>query len=106
MKLIKESNIYTETFGDTANIRVLSFLIEGRELDYSLTDIAKNANISRASLYRIWTELLSLGIVVPSRVIGNAKLYRVNLKSELVLNLMRVFDSLLSISNKQIIENK
>ena len=43
--MMKETTIFREALGDSPVIRVLDFLIEGRGLDYSLTDIAENANI-------------------------------------------------------------
>ena len=65
---MKETTIFREALGDTPVIRVIEFLIEGRELDYSLTDIAENSNIGWTTLHRIWDNLLKFEIltVLPS----------------------------------------
>jgi len=76
--MMKETTIFREALGDSPVIRVLDFLIEGRGLDYSLTDIAKNANIGWTTLHRIWDNLLRLNIVIPTRKIGRAKLFKLN----------------------------
>ena len=73
---MKETTIFRAALGDSPVIRVLDFLIEGRGLDYSLTDITENANIGWTTLHRIWDRLLRLKIVVPTREIGRAKLFK------------------------------
>ena len=77
---------------DTSKIRVLEFFIEGRELDYSLSDIVEGAEIGRTTLFRIFEDLLDAGIVVPTRVIGNAKLYKLNVENVFVEKMIEVFD--------------
>jgi len=42
---------------------VLDFLIENKEFDYSLTDIAKGAEIAWSTLHQFWPEFLNLEIV-------------------------------------------
>ncbi|MBW2984299.1 hypothetical protein KY361_04245, partial [Candidatus Woesearchaeota archaeon] len=59
--------IFTKAIGDTPKIKVLEFLIEGRELDYSISDIAEGAEIGRTTLFRIWKDLVDLNIVKHTR---------------------------------------
>lgn len=92
---MEETTIFREVLGDTPVIRVLDFLIEGRGLDYSLTDITENANIGWTTLHRIWDRLVQLKIVVPTRQIGRAKLYKLNEDNPAVQQLIRVYDTLL-----------
>jgi len=87
--------LFRKAFGDTPKIRVLEFLIEGRELDYSISDIAEGAEIGRTTLFRIWNDLLKAEIVEPTRQIGNAKLYRLNMKNPFVKKIVDVFDELI-----------
>jgi len=92
---MKETTIFREALGDTPVIRVLEFLIEGRELDYSLTDIAENSNIGWTTLHRIWDNLVKLEIVKPTRQIGRAKLFKLNEENLAVKQLIKTFDTLL-----------
>lgn len=92
---MKETTIFREALGDSPVIRVLDFLIEGRGLDYSLTDIADNANIGWTTLHRIWDNLLKLEMVKPTRKIGRAKLFKLNEENLAVKELIKVYDTLL-----------
>ena len=86
--------IFTKAVGNTPKIKVLEFLIEGRELDYSISDIAEGAEIGRTTLFRIWNDFVELGIVKPTRIIGNAKLYKLNLENGFVKKIIDLFDTL------------
>ena len=92
---MKETTIFREALGDSPVIRVLDFLIEGRGLDYSLSDIAENANIGWTTLHRIWDNLVRLKMVKPTREIGRAKLFKLNEENPAVKELIKVYDTLL-----------
>ena len=86
--------IFTKAIGNTPKIKVLEFLIEGRELDYSISDIAEGSGIGRTTLFMIWNDFVELGIVKNTRNIGNAKLYKLNLSNSFVKKMVEVFDTL------------
>ena len=92
---MKETTIFKEALGNSPVIRVLDFLIEGRGLDYSLSDIAENSNIGWTTLHRIWDKLLKLKIVIPTREIGRAKLFKLNEENPAVKELIKLYDTLL-----------
>lgn len=87
--------LFRLALGDTPKIRVLEFLIEGRELDYSISDIAEGAEIGRTTLFRIWDDLINNNIIVPTRQVGNAKLFRLNLNNLFVRKLVALFDEVI-----------
>ena len=95
--------LFRKALGDTPKIRVLEFLIEGRELDYSISDIAEGAEIGRTTLFRIWEDLLNAKIITPTRQIGNAKLYKLNFDNLFVKKLIEVFDEIIMPNKKVII---
>jgi DNA-binding transcriptional ArsR family regulator len=99
--MMKETSIFREALGDSPVIRVLDFLIEGRRLDYSLTDIAENANIGWMTLHRIWDSLLRFNIVVPTREIGRAKLFKLNEENPAVEKLIKLYDTLLYLETEK-----
>ena len=92
---MKETTIFREALGDSPVIRELDFLIEGRGLDYSLSDIAENSNIGWTTIHRIWDKLEKFEIVVFTREIGRAKLFKLNERNKTVKELIRVYDTLL-----------
>ena len=92
---MNQTTIFREALGDSPVIRVLDFLIEGRGLDYSLSDIAENSNIGWTTLHRIWSNLLKLKIVKPTREIGRAKLFKLDEENPAVKELIKLYDTLL-----------
>ncbi len=92
---MKEETLFRKVVGDTPKTRVLEFLIEGRELDYSISDIAEGAEIGRTTLFRIWPDLVDAGIVRHTRDIGNAKLYRLDTENPYVEKLIGLFDTII-----------
>lgn len=92
---MKETTIFREALGNSPVIRVLDFLIEGRGLDYSLSDIAENSNIGWTTLHRIWDKLIKLEIVKQTREIGRAKLFKLNEENPVVKELIKLYDTLL-----------
>ena len=87
--------LFRNALGDTPKIRVLEFLIEGREFDYSLSDIAEGAEIGRTTLFRVFEDLVKSKIVVPTRVIGNAKMFKLNRQSLFVKKMVELFDEVI-----------
>ena len=92
---MEEKTIFIEAFGNSPVIRVLDFLIEARDFDYSLSDIAENSNIGWTTLHRIWDNLLRLKLVIPTREIGRAKLFKLNEENPVVEKLIKMYDTLL-----------
>lgn len=100
------TNAFLEFLGDNPNTRLLLFLITGREFDYSLTDIAENAGISWTTLHRIFPGLEKQEIVVKTREIGRAKLYKLNQQNQEVKKLVVLYDSLLKKQLEQLEEKE
>jgi hypothetical protein len=96
MTLQDELTLFRELFGDTPKIRVLEYLLEGRELDHSIGDIAEGAGINRVTLFRLWPEIEKSKLAVHTRNIGNAKMFKLNLKNPYVKIIMEMFDKLIN----------
>ena len=75
---MENKSIFLSVFGDTPINRVLDFLIVHEEFDYAMKDIAENSGVGYATLKLFWPSLEKANIVVLTRVIGKAKLYRLN----------------------------
>jgi len=75
-------------------IRVLDYLITEKDLDFSITDIAENAGIGRATLYRIFDDLVKNEIIIHTREIGKAKLFKLNIDNPKIKKLIEIDDML------------
>ncbi len=89
-----EESIFLDYVGDSPRMRILQYLIEGRDFDYTLTDLL-NAGVSWGTLNTLVPKLLELGIVVKTRKIGRATLYKINQKNVAVKQLVELYDALL-----------
>lgn len=90
-----EQTVFRTFVGDYPGIRLLEFLIEGRFFDYTLTDISEKADVSWRTLHRIWPNFVKNEIVIITRTIGRAKLYKLNMENPNVIKLVELFDNLL-----------
>src|SRR3989339_1217856 len=86
----EEKSVFVEYFGDYPLIRILDFLVLGRDMDYSMTEIAKNAGVGWTSFSEIWPQLIEKEIVTATRKIGNAKLFRLNTENPWVKELIKM----------------
>ena len=90
-----EKSLFIDFMGDSPTVRVLDYLLTERDLDFSITDMAKNAGIGRSTLYRIWDNLIKNKIIMPTRVIGKAKLYKLNKDNLKIKKLIEIDDTLM-----------
>jgi DNA-binding Lrp family transcriptional regulator len=75
-------------------LKVLDFLIDNETFDHSKTDIAKGAGISRATLFNIWDILEKNGIVIATRAVGRAKMYKLDKANPIVKKFMELDDAI------------
>ena len=88
---MEEKSSLILVFGDTPLIRILDFfLAEGKYFDYSMTEIAKNAEVSWSTLHQIFPKFVKLGIVKETRQIARAKLYKLDTENPLVKELLEI----------------
>jgi len=92
---MQDKSLFIEFMGDSPTIRVLDYLLTERELDFSITDMAENAGIGRATLYRIWGNLIKNAIIIHTRDIGKARLFKVNTENTKIKKLIEIYDMLI-----------
>ena len=101
-----QKTLFRIVVGDSPTSRVMELLITGREMDYSLSDIARNSAVGWTSLHRIWDALEKNKIVVLTRVIGKAKMYKLNMENRIAKGLVNLYDTILLKENKKILKKK
>lgn len=87
---MKQESIFVEYFGDTPMVRVMNFLILGKDFDYSMTDIAEGSHVGWTSFTRAWREMERRKVVVHTRDIGRARLYKLNTQDSTVQKLVKL----------------
>ena len=91
---MKKRSLFIDFMGDSPTVRVLDYLMTERDLDFSISDMARNIKIGRTTLYRIWDELLKNKIILPTRVIGMSRLYKLNKENPKIKKLIELDDML------------
>jgi len=103
---MEEQSVFTDYFGDYPLIRILDFLILSREMDYSMTEICKNAGVGWTAFSELWPGLIEKEIVTPTRKIGNAKLFKLNIKNSWVKGLIKMDKVITEIETKKFLGNQ
>ena len=97
----QEKSIFIEYFGNSPMIKVLDFLIQGEDFDYSMTEIAKNSEVGWSAFSVVFKQLLEKEIIKPTREIGNAKLFKLNTENPAVQKLIRLDEELTKIETEK-----
>lgn len=62
-------------------MKVLDFFLTFSKFDYSKSQVAEETGVSRVTLEKVWNELTRGGIIVKTRSIGRAEMYKLNEKN-------------------------
>ena len=81
-------SVFVSIFGETPFIRALDFFLIYDDFDYSKCQIADETGIARMTMDKIWDELIKKEIIVKTRTIGRAEMYRLNKKNPVVKTLL------------------
>ena len=77
-------SVFLQEEGDTPKNRIWSFLIIHSEYDYSMKDIARYSDVGYTTLKKLWKGFREKNIVIQTRIVGKAKMYKLNLKNPIV----------------------
>jgi len=86
--MTNQSSKLIQIFGNHPSVRILDFLIDNKNFDYSKTDVCEGADVSPGSLYKVWNGLEESKIVVKTRQYGATKLFRLNKDNPMVRKLL------------------
>ena len=86
-----EKSLLIQNLRNTPKLRIIDFFLENRS-DYSKKEIIENIGISKSTFYKVWDDLLRLGILKPTRKYGTAQLYTFDRTSPMIKRFM-VLDS-------------
>jgi hypothetical protein len=79
-----QKSIFLREEGNSPKNRIWGFLIVHSEYDYSMKDIARYSKVGYTTLKEIWKVFKEKKIVVQTRAVGKAKMYKLNLKNPVV----------------------
>ena len=97
-----EDSIFLDYVGDSPRMRVLQHFIEGRQFDYTLTDLLE-AHVSWGTLNTLVPKLVSIGIITPTRRVGRATLYKINQENTVAKQFIALYDTLIKKELRRVI---
>jgi len=80
----KPRTVFLSVFGDSPMLKVMDFLIVNEDFDYSMTDIASQSGVGYSTLKLFWKNLEANKIVKNTRMVGKAKMYKLNMANAVV----------------------
>ena len=89
-----EESIFVKLLGNYPSIKILNHLLIFREFDYSLTDIAASSGVAWSTLNLLWPKLEENKIIIQTRNVGKAKMYKLNTNTKIVQDLIKFADSI------------
>ena len=92
---MKEKSLLLKLTGEMPFFKINDFLVENKGMDFTKSDIAEGADISRASLFNYWNELERHDLVKVTRKFGKTKLYTLNSKSMIAKKLLELEKALI-----------
>ncbi len=101
-----EKSLLLNLTGDMPIFKIIDFLLENKGGDFSKSDIAKGAEISRASLFNYWSEIEKHGIIKVTRSFGKTKLYTLNAKNPVTNRIIELEKALIAEAMNKAIKKK
>ena len=96
-----EKSLLLSLTGELPLFNIIDFLLDNKGMDFSKSDIAKGAGISRASLFNYWSQIEKHGIVKVTRSFGKTRLYTLNTKSPVAQRIIELERALISEAMKR-----
>ena len=93
---MEEKSLLLNLTGELPVFKIIDFLLENKGIDFSKSEIARGADISRASLFNYWDEIEKHGIVRVTRQFGKVKLYTLNSKNPVTQRIIELEKTLIS----------
>ncbi len=92
-------------FGDTPIVKILDFLLDEWDLDFSKADVARETGVSWKTVNEVWSVLEKFGLVEYTRTVNRAKMYRIK-KNDLFKALKKLDMEILAILDEDVHEQE
>ncbi|MEM4246408.1 MAG: winged helix-turn-helix domain-containing protein [Candidatus Bathyarchaeia archaeon] len=77
-------SLLVRALGNSPKLRILDYLLDYKLNDFTKKEIIKALGMSKLTFYKYFKDLEELSLVIASRKIGRATLYKVNLENPMV----------------------
>ena len=81
--------MFIKIFGESPQTKILDFLADHPDYDYTITELAEKTGVSKPTTYKVIRNLLKEELIIISRKIGKSKLYKLNTRNEIVKTILK-----------------
>lgn len=82
--------MFTEIFGDAPRVRLLDFLADHPDFDYTISQMAEFADVARPTVYKLVADLQGQDMITFTRSVGDSKFYRLNVANPRIVSMLQV----------------
>src|SRR2546426_5009042 len=82
--------MFTDIFGSAPRVRLLDFLADHPDFDYTISQMAEFAEIARPTVYTLVDELVGQDMLTFTRSVGDSKFYRLNVANPRIVSMLQV----------------
>src|SRR6266566_7934899 len=82
--------MFTEIFGEAPRVRLLDFLADHPDFDYTISQMAEFADVARPTVYKLVAELQGQDMITLTRSVGDSKFYRLNVANPRIVSMLQV----------------
>lgn len=93
-----EKSFFKEAFGNDPKVKLWDYLLDNDGLDFCKQEIAKECKMSRTTLDKLWGGLIKNKIIIMSRQVGRAVMFKLNRENPTVRSFLQ-FDNILCRQN-------
>ncbi len=76
--------MFKNIFGNSPQTKILDFLADHPNYDYTISDIARQSEVSRPTVYKFLKKMMKEKLIIKTRNLGISSLYKLNIKNNLV----------------------
>ena len=91
-------SMIVEALGGPPWAKVWDYFITFREMDHTRYHVADTTGVARLTIEKIWKKLLKLRFIIPTRKIGKAEYFRLNMKNSTVIAMIKMTNEITRIA--------
>lgn len=88
--MTNSKSFFLQYLGESPRIKILDFLMDNFNHDFSLPQIAIGSQVAYTTLIDLLPDIIDQEIIIENRKIGKSKLYKLNLENPIVKALFAI----------------
>ncbi len=84
------ASIYLDLFGRSPQTRIMDLFLDNPLFEFSRPEVIQSLGMAKVTLYNVFPSIVNSGMVINTRKVGNAELFKLNTDSEDVRSLYSI----------------